>query len=50
MECVKIPTWNPFDTFVLLVQWSMTALIGHGCRVMEGDFTFDWTGGGMFLE
>lgn len=31
-------------------QWSMTALTSHGCRVMEGDFTFDWTGGGMLLE
>lgn len=28
----------------------MTALTSHGCRVMEGDFTFDWTGGGMLLE
>lgn len=32
------------------LQWSMTALVSHGCRVMEGDFTFDWTGGGMLLE
>lgn len=31
-------------------QWSMTALTSHGCRVMERDFTFDWTGGGMLLE
>lgn len=31
-------------------QRSMTALTSHGCRVMEGDFTFDWTGGGMLLE
>lgn len=28
----------------------MTALTSHGCRVMEGDITFDWTGGGMLLE
>lgn len=33
-----------------LVQWSMTALVSHGCCVMEGDCTFDWTGGGMLLE
>lgn len=32
------------------VQWSMTALVSHGCRVMEGDFTFDWNGSGMLLE
>ncbi|CAG5957608.1 unnamed protein product [Menidia menidia] len=29
---------------------SMTALVSNGCRVMEGNFTLDWSGGGMLLE
>lgn len=36
--------------FFCPLQYSMTALTSHGCRVMEGDITFDWTGGGMLLE
>lgn len=36
--------------FSFLAQWSMRALASNGCRVMEGDFTSDWTGGGMLLE
>lgn len=37
-------------SYLFPAQWSMTALVSHGCRVMEGDFTFDWTGGWMLLE
>lgn len=35
---------------LLLSQWSMKPLVSNGCRVVDGDIAFDWTGGGVLLE